>query len=192
MINRAEPEPAPSPEFLELLANTDWDDLTPRLLAYAAYRLRRYGRFKERLSETAADFVQHAIMLALTGKRRFPAERGISLFVFLCVVIDSLMSHDAERAGRVTFLSTDVADDETIDPSERPTLPSYEIEREIEARDEAEQFISSLDEDLRAYVRLRVYGDYTSAAEYARALNTTVAQIRTFDRRLRRMRKRSQ
>lgn len=183
-----QPKPSDNDEDLaRTIESIDWAAMTARLLAFTAYRLARYGAFRARLGKTPADYVQEAVKLLLTGQRHFPRDANLSVFSFLCGIISSLASHDAERASRLSLTGLNFAGDEDLLGEEEP-LDDIDIEREVVARDESEHFILSLDADLQAYVRLRLSGDYRTAHEYARALNISVAELRNLDRRLRRRR----
>lgn len=180
-----------------VVASADWDDLTKRLLAYASWRLTRFTSAK-RAGCTADDYVQQAVTLLLTGQRRFPADGDVQLFSFLCGVIDSLTSHAAEKIRRRTkngaaevAIVSEENDDTALDGigEEHLGAPAH-FEAELIARDCFERFARSLEPRLAAYVRLRISGRYGTAEEYAKALSTTVPEIRNLDRQLWRRRNR--
>lgn len=173
-----------------LIDETNWSILTKRLLAYARYRLSRHGSFASRYTNRAEDYVQEAAIRLMEGTRQFEEGTRQNLFHFLCGVIDSLVSHDAEKAGRL-HLQTLVCGEYTSSPNEieEEHLSSDEdFEDRIIARNELERFMASLEPDLQEYVRLRAAGNLKTAEDFATTLRTTVSDIRNRDRRLRRRR----
>ena len=67
----------------KLIGDANWEDLTPRLLAYTVTRV---GASPTR----AADYVSRAILAVITGDYEITANSASSLFAFLCTVIDDL------------------------------------------------------------------------------------------------------
>lgn len=164
-------------ETAELLEQIDWEDLTPRLLLYASHRLSRHAKLRES-GRGPDDYVQQAVTLVLEGHRSLSPEAGRSPLGFLTGIIDSLISHDDQKTRQH---GTRIAFDQM-----KGAPPTYEIEGDIIARGEAEQFVSSLNSELQAYARLRLSDKYSTAEEFATALETTVEHVRNLDRRLRR------
>jgi DNA-directed RNA polymerase specialized sigma24 family protein len=166
------------PEFARLIQETDWPSVTRRLLLYAEMRLRTqvspnpYGR-------DAEDYVLAAVSQVLEGIREFSDPK--LLFRFLAVVVDELIRHDAESVRLTDSLSETVA---------KTLSNKTDIEQETIASEKAEKFFSSLAPDLERYARLRLYGEFSSFTEYARALGIEESEVRNLDRRLRRMRAR--
>ena len=76
-----------------MIEETDWNELTTRLLVYANSRLSRHSLRDG--AKTPSDYVRRAVFLTREG-RHFPAVRREALFGYLCRVIDSLISHDAD------------------------------------------------------------------------------------------------
>jgi len=76
-----------------IIEETDWNELTTRLLVFASSRLARH-RIRGG-AKTPGDYVTRAVFLTREG-RRFPAVHREALFEYLCRVIDSLISHDAD------------------------------------------------------------------------------------------------
>lgn len=74
--------------LLELIKRADWDELTPRWLAYAAFRLSIYGVPERRHGKMAPDYVHRAIKQVLNREHEY---RGGGLFAFVCAVIDAIM-----------------------------------------------------------------------------------------------------
>lgn len=176
----------------ELIANIDWVGTTKRLLAYARYRLSRHGALAGRYNNKADDYVQDAVMLLMDGTRRYPCGSGKTLFGFLCGVVDSLISHDGEKArrrGPEMFIGYEQGEDAEPDeyPEERLSGGNDFVDRII-ADDELSRFLGCLDPDLVEYARLRATAEMMSAEEYADALGVPVSEIRNMDKRLRRRR----
>jgi hypothetical protein len=181
--------PAPIVEMtdgVEDIAKTiDWEDLTRRLVAYAHWRLVRYGG-AARFYDEPGDYVQEAVRLFLSGRRQYDPK--LSLFVFFCGVLNSLISHDSDRVRRERGAQYDgVAPTDEDDLDEQ--LPSgHDFEADFLSRDELQRFIATLETDLAAYANKRAEGTWSTAEEFAVALGTTIDQIRNMDRRLRRRR----
>lgn len=182
-----------SDELRKLLSDADWDDLTKRLIAYANWRLGFF--YSARSSGNAAeDYAQRTVELLLEGKRHYTPSSNLPFYGFLCGVVDSLVSHDAEKVqrrakrgvGEVPISEQEGDGDREDQVSEANVRDAVEFEPEIIARDRFERFASELDPDLAAYARLRVNEPGLTAEEYARALGTTVPAIRNMDRQLRR------
>ncbi len=91
---RVQDEPADE-RFEQLIAETDWIEMTRRLLLFANSRLARYGL--QDGDKTPHDYVVAAVSATLEGQL-FPAVPRDTLFAFLARVVDSLISHDADPA----------------------------------------------------------------------------------------------
>lgn len=177
-----------------VLEGTDWEDLTKRLIAYARYRLTRVISAR-RSGEAPEDYAQNAITLLLAGKRRFPASSDISPFSFLCGVVDSLVSHDAEKVRRrikggaaEVPIGADDGEDAHGDQVTEDQLGGVSFEPEVMTRDRFERFVSELEPRLAAYTRLLAGGLQSTAKEYALALGTTEKNVRNMNRQLSRKR----
>lgn len=81
------PAGASSREGLDkVLADANWHDLTPRLLAYSATRL-------DGAAERAPDYVSRALRAIIDGEYEMASPTG-RLFPFLCAVINDLLRRD--------------------------------------------------------------------------------------------------
>lgn len=169
----------------------DWALLTKRLLAFTVFYLSRYGKLARRFCCDADDYVQRTVVLVLTGKRRFPVSTEVSTFAFLCGVVASLVSHDAEKADRrrldqsISTDDDDLGDDQILD---KHLATSDDFEATFLYWDRVERFARALGPRLGAYVRLIARDEFGSAQDYAEALGTTVANIRNMDKQLKRRR----
>jgi hypothetical protein len=172
------------------IAAADWGDLTPRLLAYTRMRLSRHGAAALGYGKDPSDYVQQAVVLLLEGTRAPSGNR--TLFQFLCGVVDSLISHEAERSRmRGPHYAISIGTEDVYVSSEirEERLPSGEsFERRLLAKDEMERFLQSIEPDLARYARLRMAKPGATADEYAHDLNVTVAEVRNMDKRLKRRR----
>ena len=88
------------------LSRVDWFDLYPRLLLNAKGRIRRLWWPRDK--PQAQDFVQRAILKALSGDRTY--DRKKTLFENLCQIISSEISHETQSYDTRNVIS----EDETI------------------------------------------------------------------------------
>jgi DNA-directed RNA polymerase specialized sigma24 family protein len=173
----------------ELLALIDWEDYTPRLLAYARSKVWRHGGAAARYALQAHDLVGEAVTLWLESRRIYKEGTESAFFGFLCGIVDSLLSHEKEKAvrhGRQISISKEGGDERRDEISEGRIRAEGDFEHDLLFRDNVAHFIESLDEDLAAYARFVANNPDTSAAERALALRITVTDIRNLDRRLHR------
>ena len=77
--------------LLDLIETADWDDLTPRWLAYAAFRLSHYGVPERQHGKMAPDYIHRAIKEVLNREHQY---RGGGLFPFVCAVVDAVMRRE--------------------------------------------------------------------------------------------------
>ena len=84
---------SPNERLAQIIEETDWNEMTRRLLSYARLRQTHYGL--RDTAKTPENYVNQAIFDTLEDQRHFPAELGVPLFRFLARVVDSLISHDA-------------------------------------------------------------------------------------------------
>jgi hypothetical protein len=175
----------------DLLVYLDWDPFVRRWLGYARARLWRHGSAAGRYELQAGDCVQEAIRLTIEGRRRFDSGTERAFFSFICDVIDSLISHDAEKTKRhptIRTVSSDSDEPQFGELNEGYLAAPDDTEREFLFRDALDRFLASLESDLAAYARMRAEEVFSTAEEYAYALNTSVNEVRNMDRRLRRRR----
>ena len=88
------------------LSRVDWFDLYPRLLLNAKGRIRRLWWPRDK--PQAQDFVQRAILKALSGDRTY--DRKKTLLENLCQIISSEISHETQSYDTKNVTS----EDETI------------------------------------------------------------------------------
>src|SRR5687768_16285236 len=89
-------QPPADPRLLSALAKADLDELATRLLGLARKKMCRRWKGLPPSGETPEDVVQKAFHQALSGVRKFPKE-NVDLYVFLVMVVRSLVSHLAEK-----------------------------------------------------------------------------------------------
>ncbi|HEX7830367.1 MAG TPA: hypothetical protein VF787_11965, partial [Thermoanaerobaculia bacterium] len=166
----------------------DWSDLTPRLLAYTRMRLSRHGVAALGYGREPSDYVQQAVVLFLEGTRTPSGNR--TLFEFLCGVVNSLISHEAEKSRmRGPHYAINIGVEDAASGISEDRLPSTEsFESGWLANDEMERFLQSIEPDLALYARLRMAKPGATADEYARDLGVPVAEVRNMDKRLKRRR----
>jgi hypothetical protein len=178
-------------DLIALLRAIEWDPLVRKLLAYASFRISRFGGAAY-LRQKIEDYVQEAVKLMLDGTRHFEFNEQ-ALFAFLCGVVDSLVSHDAEKARRrgthLSIIAAPSNDDAKGETYEDRIASAADIEGDVVLRDQLDTFVTSLpDGRIRTYTRMRASESCATAEEYASAMNTTVEEVRNMDRRLRRRR----
>jgi len=181
----------PDRGIVNLVDEENWTILTKRLIAYTHMRLARYGAYAGRYTNRAEDYAQEAIVRLMEGTRQFASEKPKDLFRFLCGVVDSLVSHDAEKAKRrgIQLVISNEHGEEAGEVDEEHLSSGEDLENRIIVKNELERFMASLDPALEQYVRLRAAGALRTTRAYAEALNTTVEDVRNMDKRLRRRRK---
>lgn len=174
----------------ELAAWVDWADWVPRLIAYARWRQSRYSAtLRARCELQPADCAQEAVKLWLDGIRQFESGTEAAFFEFLCSVIDSLINHDVEkifRRGTQVQIRQGRADDQAGGIDEAQLRSNDDFERKFVFEQEAKRFFASLEPDLATYAIFRLDELDFSAEERAAALGVSVADVRNFDRRLKR------
>ncbi len=179
-------QPPADPRLLAALAKADLDELASRLLGLARKKMCRRWKGLPPSGETPEDVVQKAFHQALSGVRKFP-EGNVDLYVFLVMVVRSLISHLAEKEeNRCVHTPIEESADVLMDWKYTP--------RETELAAEAD--VASVLRDFAAdklmtdYIRLRSEEQCRNAAEYAGALGVTVDAIHNMNRRLARYRDR--
>lgn len=182
---RDDEQPPADPRLRAALAKADLDELVTRLLGLARHKMWRIWKGLPQSGETPEDIVQKAFHQALSGVRTFPKE-PVDLYAFFVMVVKSLVSHLAEKEeNRCVHTpieeSADVLTDQYI-PRETELVAGEDFARLL--RDFA------ADKLMTDYIRLLSEERYQNAAEYARALGVTVAEIHNMNRRLARYRER--
>lgn len=166
-----------------------WESNTRRFKAFAAYCLSKHTSHRlpglSPLADEANDVVVRATILILEGVRRCPED--VSPVSFVLGVIASITSHDFEtpeaRAMHFSIAAHEEDGDGVISG-----LRVESREADLIALDLAEDFIGKLPLSLRRYARLRQSGTLQTAEDYAYEMGLSVADVRNFDRRLRRLR----
>ena len=162
------------------LRRVDWPDQYPRLLLMAEGRIRRLAW--PRGKPQARDFVQRAILKALSGQRTYHSKK--TLFENLCQIISSDISHEIESydTQKVGF------DDATI-----INIKDYRVESPDDATYYREMvsryfdFLGSQDAAARNIADLMINRCITSSCELAVQLGLSVREIESGKKRLRRL-----
>ena len=93
---------------LTSISSEEWGDIYKRLRLYT---WKRYKWLHDKIGVDLDDFVHEAISDTLQGKRRWPAvyedgrAKDVSLFFFLCKVVQSKVSHFWSRERRRLSIS---------------------------------------------------------------------------------------
>ena len=183
---RDDEQPAADPRLLAALAKADVGELATRLFGLARRKMCRRWKGVPPSGETPEDVVQKAFQQALSGVRKFP-EGNVDLYVFLVMVVRSLISHLAEKEeNRCVHTPIEESTDRLMDWKYTPR------EAELEAAADVARVLRDFagDKLMTDYIRLRIDGQCPNAFEYARALGVTVAAIHNMNRRLARYRDR--
>lgn len=142
MVSDAYPMPRDVRGTVDRLSDRDWQSLTLHLGRYALQKSRRFywrtgnsGELPD--GEVTESIVSKALVLWLTGRRRWnPAEYG-DLQSFLKGVIDSLLSHTANGHDNRAVLA-----DEAVLPAWHRTPESELLQKERAA--EADRTLSEI------------------------------------------------
>src|SRR5436853_2204810 len=112
---------------LNAMTDTDWEFLYKKLLLYT---YKEYGWFRHQSQIHLEDIVQQAILLTIEGRRVYrpvdqtksSQESQRSLFIFLCGVIQSLISHAQQKKT----ISLDISKSE----SDRPLADAEDVKQD--------------------------------------------------------------
>jgi hypothetical protein len=155
----------------------DWEGLYPRLVLYAAGKLRRLtwrGKRSGHIPEgrMAPDFAQEAILKTMDGTRKW--NRGEdSLFDHLTGVISSLISHLVDSKENQTTTSTD---DTIVNIEDYLPTPEMAVLRKIQE----EHYLAYLEEKdplLNKLARLILCESVRSTAEFSVRLDASIAKV---------------
>lgn len=179
-------QPPADPRLLAALAKANLDELATRLLGLARKKMCRRWKGSPPSGETPEDVVQKAFHQALSGVRKFPKE-NIDLYVFFVMVVKSLISHLEEKEeNRYVHTPIEESADLLVDweytSREAKLAVAADVVRVL--RDFA------ADKLMTNYILLLIQEQCRDAAEYARTLGVTVAEIHNLNRRLARYRDR--
>jgi len=162
------------------LTRVDWIDLYPRLLLNAEGRIRRLWWSRGR--PQGQDFVQRAILKALSGERTY--DRQKTLFENLCQIISSEISHEIESYDNKNVTSEDQTVVNIGDyRGEIPDNVAYYREMVRSYLD----FLGSHDPIARDIADLMINRHVTSSGELAVQRGLSVREIESGKKRLRRL-----
>ena len=174
-------------------AAQDWDDLVPRLLLFAAGRLRRLIWRGDRRgvppgAPLPEDLVHEAIAKTIAGQRVWD-RTAASLFQHLAGVIASDLNHLAMRAEnrevRLTATTDDGAGDRGADPPDGAPGPEAMSARHSEER-ALLAFLAARDPLLEHMARLMLHDDLHGTEELACRLDVPAGEVPNMRKRLRR------
>lgn len=178
-------QPPTDPRLLAALENANLDELVTRLLGLARRKMWRHWKGLPPSGETPEDVVQKAFQQALSGVRKFPTG-NVDLYVFLVMVVRSLISHLAEKEENRCVHTPIEESTDLVDWKYTPRDAELAVDADFARvlRD------FETDKVMADYIRLRITEQCRDADEYAHALGVTVAAIHNMNRRLARYRER--
>jgi hypothetical protein len=159
--------------------SVDWSDLYPRLLLYTEGRLRRLRWPRGRPS--SQDFLQHAVEKALRRERTF--DSGKTLFLNLCQIISSDISHQVECYDNRNIISEDDTVVNIVDYRQSPEDTTHYSQLVRHFLD----YLSSRDATVTDVADLMINSDITKSGELALQLGLSVREIENIKKRLRRL-----
>jgi DNA-directed RNA polymerase specialized sigma24 family protein len=187
------------PKAISSLTDEEWADIYKRLRLFAK---RRFFWVEKKIGVDTDDLVHQAIRDTLLGIRRAPP--GINVFVFLCQVIRSEVSHRWDRAHREISLDAPNRsnaerkyDPENLPPDSIETLlqESGELsggQRDpflqadfAQLKDEVLALVEQ-DEELTEIVKLLFEDPQLKPSELAQILGFPMSRMRAAQKRLRR------
>lgn len=175
----------------ELFDNRNLERDTRELLLYV---MRRHGK-RAMVVREPLDYVNESILRTMDGRRPFHFDGALTILDHLRGGIDSILSHDLEKAARHVQL-VDRGDAEDGAP-----LGGYDNARIVAESRTEDQIIHDLDAgkqdatlppEERRYMQLQRSGLCKTANDFAQRMKISVARVRNIERRLRRKRKRNE
>ena len=174
-------------------AAQDWDDLVPRLLLFAAGRLRRLIWRGDRQgvppgAPTPEDLVHEAIAKTIAGQRLWDRSAA-TLFQHLAGVVASDLNHLAMRAENQEIrLAVAVGDGTDGGPAD--LLGGASDPESVSARNSEERallaFLAARDPLLERMARVMLHDELRGTEELARRLDVPAAAVPNLRKRLRR------
>ena len=144
VVDDHNPVPRDVQRVVDRMSDRDWQSLTLQLGRYALQKSRRFywrtgssGELPD--GEVTESLVSKAVLLWMTGRRRWNRSESGDLQGFLQGVIDSLLSHSANGHDNRGLPSTE---DEALHPVVRATQEVELLQRERAA--EAEQILTDI------------------------------------------------
>jgi hypothetical protein len=182
MRDGSHPGSAYEQRLAQFFRTIDFDELTTHAIRYTVrkHKQRAY-RFR-----TPPDYFNEAIMLIMDLRRIFDFEGTKSFEQFVESVIDSLVSHDLEKAARLVQIVDrgDVEEGEALGGFDAGRLVATERTDEVIDRIDAEKRDAKLPPELQQYRKLRRSGQCRTAKEFAVQMGIKVSDIRNIERRL--------
>lgn len=199
---------APKVEQLESLSAEEWRDLYRRLRLFT---WKRYGWLRNKFLLDPDELAQQAISDTLVGKRRWPPvdsdgriKSEVSLFVFLCQVIRSNVSHLTAREMRnisagliegdddyapenlpLESFETLLAESARIHPNSAGAEGTDSLTNYVELRDKMRELVAT-DGELSRIVELLLEDSDLKPTEIAERLGLSLKRIYVAMKRLRR------
>jgi hypothetical protein len=176
---------------VDRMSDRDWQSLTLQLGRYALQKSRRFywrtgssGELPD--GEVTESLVSKAVLLWMTGRRRWNRSESGDLQDFLKGVIDSLLSHSANGHDNRGMPS---AEDEALYPVVRATQEAELLQKERAA--EAERTLSDVVEEAQqdAVVIEIIEAMRNGAATRREIVSTTGRSADVIDNGLKRLRR---
>ena len=157
----------------------EWKALRNRLTLFAHKNFGSYLSFQD-----IEDIVSEAILDTYTGHRNWPSEShpNLELFVFVCGVIRSKVSHAWEKAVKLTYIEDNVEEILSL------AHPTASAEQQAIYHELCNQMLGSIrDESLVQLLGLIADTPDLKPGEMAHLLNKPIEVIRNDLKRLRRI-----
>jgi hypothetical protein len=193
--------PGPKSNSPPAISDAEWEELWRRVRQHA---WKRFYWLHDRIGEDLDAIVHQAFVDTWTGKRRWPpvdratgeTKDHVSLYLFLCETVRSLVSHVWEREKRrISFdaPANDLLHDrefiEKLLASETNSLfaPPPNVEASVDYNRLTEVMLGLLEDDqLKSIVRLWRADPDLKPSEIAAVLKLTMPQMQAAQKRLRR------
>jgi hypothetical protein len=159
-----------------------------------AYTMRKHGR-RARVYRDPEDYPNEAIIRTMDGRRKFDFDGEKTLMQHYQSVIDSLVSHDLEKAARHVRLADreDAEDGAPLGGYDSSRLVATDhTEQEVITKVDAGRHQASLPPEERKYDELRRSGLCKTAKDFSLQMCIPEKHVRNIERRIaRRKRKRN-
>ena len=176
-------------QVFEQMKEAEWQRLRKRLL-YFGYR--NYADSDRKLGYHLDDAVQDAIVDVVTGIRRWPPvdqhgqEKDVSLFVFLCQVVRSKISHVLTKKSREIQLVDVEGLDFSFDELNIPAAQENDLESKLAYAEFSTRLLELVSDDdtLTKLVQLLIKAPDLRPQEIAPMLGISIQEIRNAQKRL--------
>jgi DNA-directed RNA polymerase specialized sigma24 family protein len=167
----------------KLFENRNVERDTRELLLYT---IRKHGR-RAYVCRDPDDYPNEAILRTLDGRRPFDFAGEKTLIQHLESSIDSILSHDLEKAARHVPLvdRCDIEDGTPLGGYDSSRIIANDhTELDVIAQVDAEKLNATLPPEERQYEELRRAGTCRSARDFAKEMRISEKTVRNIERRL--------